>query len=484
MTTMNRRFLPLLFTLLLLSTGSGHSQSIVDFPAAGLVLGQGNFTTGVAASPPTAASLGEMSAVIVDPGSGKVFVADTNHNRVLRYPDKASLANGAAAEYVFGQPDFSAALSPSPPTASSLNSPTGLALEINGELWVSDTDNNRVLMYTSAVTRVDASPAAVKVIGQPDFVSNSTPVTPSASSMNAPMGLHLDTDSVLWVADFGNNRILQFTNAGSLADGAPALHLGLFGQATFLTSAPGSGAADLDGPTALSLDEFGTLWVADRGNNRVSGFTLAPHAPAGTAATRVLGQSDFASVDAGLSASRLDGPSGIFIDGTSLWVLDQGNNRALRFAGLETIANGADASTVVGQPDFTSNETAVNARRLNSPFLGIFVDTSGSLWISDLLNNRILRFDTGPGNSPTLNVRGKTRILTSRGSLLLRGTATADVAIERIIVQNRTLTFTARGKENWKSRVRLFNGRNVLRVTAIDDIGVKSRPVRVVVTKR
>lgn len=484
MTTMNRRFLPLLFTLLLLFTGSGHSQSIVDFPAAGLVLGQGNFTTGTSASPPTASSLGEMSAIIVDPVSGKVFVADTDNNRVLRYPDKASLANGAAAEYVFGQADLASALSPSPPTASSLNSPTGLGLDTDGDLWVSDTDNHRVLLYTSAVTRVDVSPAAVKVFGQPDFVSNSTPGTPSASSMNAPMGLHLDTDSNLWVADSENHRVLQFVGAELLADGAPAFHEGLFGQATFLTSAPGSGAAALNEPIALSLDEFGTLWVADRGNNRVSGFPRAPSAPAGTAATRVLGQSDFTSVDPGLSASRLDAPSGVFVDGTSLWVLDQNNHRALGFSGIETIANGTAASTVVGQPDFTSNETAVNARRLNSPFLGILVDTSGSLWISDLLNNRILRFDTGPGNSPTLKVRGKTRILTSRGSLLLRGTATADAAIERIIVQNRTLTFTARGKENWKRRVRLLDGRNVLRVTAIDDIGVRSRPVRVVVTKR
>ncbi|PAW64904.1 MAG: hypothetical protein B9S36_01495, partial [Verrucomicrobiia bacterium Tous-C2TDCM] len=329
MTTMNRRFLPLLFTLLLLSTGSGHSQSIVDFPAAGLVLGQGNFTTGSSASPPTASSLGEMSAIIVDPASGKVFVADTDNNRVLRYPDKDALANGAAAEYVFGQADLASALSPSPPTASSLNSPTGLALEITGDLWVSDTDNHRVLMYASAVTRVDASPAAVKVFGQPDFVSNGTPGTPSASSMNAPMGLHLDTDSALWVADFGNNRVLQFVGAELLADGAPAFHLGLLGQPDFLTSAPGPNAASFSGPTALSMDEFGTLWVADRGNNRVSGFPLSSDAPAGTAATRVLGQSDFTSVDPGLSASRLDAPSGVFVDGTSLWVLDQNNHRVL-----------------------------------------------------------------------------------------------------------------------------------------------------------
>jgi|APTNR8051073442_1049403.scaffolds.fasta_scaffold10129_3 sugar lactone lactonase YvrE len=458
-----------------------HAQQVVNFPAADLVLGQTNFTSGNAAITPTASNLGEMSAVIIDPTSGKVFVADTGNSRVLRYPDKDTLANGAAAEYVFGQANFTSALSSDPPSATSTNSPIGLALDGSGNLWVSDTDNNRVLMFSSAVTRVDVLPAATKVLGQAGFVTRNAASPPSASSMNAPMGLHIDDSGDLWVADSTNRRVLRFDNAVGLANGAAAG--GVLGQGSFVTNTSGSGAGAFADPVAVTVDGTGTLWVADRSNNRVSGFPLAGSAANGAAATRVLGQSSFATVTAGLSASRFDGPSGVFADANVLWVLDQSNHRALRFAGLGGIANGGAASTVVGQPDFTSKDTTVNARRLESPFVGLFLDLSGSLWVSDLSHNRVLRFNPGIEERPTVTVRGRTRFSTGRGSVLLRGRASAGVSIDRVIVQNQTVPFFARGTEKWKVRIRLVDGRNLLRVFAIDENEVRSRPLRVVVTR-
>lgn len=458
-----------------------HAQQIVNFPAADLVLGQANFTSGSAAVTPTASNVDETSAVIIDPASGKVFVADTGHSRVLRYPDKDTLANGAAAEYVFGQADFTSSLGSNPPSATSANSPIGLALDGSGNLWVSDTDNNRVLMFSSAVTRVDLSPAATKVLGQAGFTTRNAPSPPSASSMNAPMGLHVDESGDLWVADSANRRVLRFDNAAGLANGAAAG--GVLGQGSFVTNTSGSGAGAFADPVAVTVDGTGTLWVADRSNNRVPGFPLAGSAANGAAATRVLGQSSFATVTAGLSDSRFEGPTGVFADANALWVLDQSNHRALRFAGLGGIANGGAASTVVGQPDFTSKDTAVNARRFESPFVGLFLDQSGSLWVSDLIHHRVLRFDPGNDARPTVTVRGKTRLTTKRGSIILRGRASADVPIDRVIVQNQTVSFSARGSKSWKARVRLLDGRNLLRVFAIDENETKSRPVRVVVTR-
>lgn len=234
----------------------------------------------------------------------------------------------------------------------------------------------------------------------------------------------------------------------------------------------------------MTVDGAGTLWVADRDNNRVVGFPNAGSAGNGTAATKVLGQADFAGVSAGLSASRINGPSGVFATGDSLWVLDQSNHRALRFAGPATIANGAAASTVVGQSDFTSNALALNGRRFADPFLGIFVDGSGSLWISDLDRNRVLRFDPGSDPRPTLEVRGKTRIKTERNRVLLRGTASSSVPIDRVFAQKQGARFSARGAEKWRVRIPLVDGRNLVRVVAVDENGVSSRRVRVVIDRR
>jgi hypothetical protein len=136
------------------------AADILTFPSADLVLGQTGFNSFVETNPPTATSLADAGDIIVDSATGKVFVADVENNRVLRYPNKDTLVNGNAAEYVFGQANFTSKVSTLPPSATSLNGPNSLALDGSGRLWVSDPDNNRVIMYTSAVTRTDTSPAA------------------------------------------------------------------------------------------------------------------------------------------------------------------------------------------------------------------------------------------------------------------------------------------------------------------------------------
>ncbi len=479
---MNRSVPFLLFVAGCLAGSAVDAQSIINFPAADLVLGRPDFTSGDPTNPPAASTLSEPSAIIVDPVSGKVFVADTENSRVLRYPDRDALANGAAAEYVFGQANLTSRLAPDPPSAASVNSAVGLALDGAGNLWVSDSDNNRVLMFTLAVTRVDPSPTAAKVLGQANFTTRNAPSPPTNASMSRPNGLHVDGSGDLWVVDTGNHRILRYDNASALANGAAAG--GVLGQAAFNTNGSGSGAGSLAGPIAASVDGAGTLWVADRDNNRVVGYPNAGSATNGAVATKVLGQADFAGVSAGLSASRLNGPSGVFATGDALWVLDQSNHRALRFASPATIANGAAASTVVGQPNLTSNAVALNGRRFADPFLGLFVDGSGSLWVSDLNRNRVLRFDPGSDPRPTLKVRGKTRITTGRNIVRLRGTASSNVPIDRVFAQNQSVRFPARGAERWKVRIPLLDGRNLLRVVAVDENAISSRRVLVVINRR
>lgn len=73
--------------------------------AASLVLGQPDFTTNTTAT--SAEGMRGPFGVAVDPTTGKVFVTDTFNSRVLRFASVAALSNGAAAEGVLGQPDFS-----------------------------------------------------------------------------------------------------------------------------------------------------------------------------------------------------------------------------------------------------------------------------------------------------------------------------------------------------------------------------------------
>src|SRR6476469_4344861 len=99
-TRAGRILLALALFALLLSTAAAFTNG----QAASLVLGQPDFTSSPQAT--TASRMDQPTGVAIDPTSGKVFVADCSNNRVLRFASGAALVNGAAAEAVLGQPNF------------------------------------------------------------------------------------------------------------------------------------------------------------------------------------------------------------------------------------------------------------------------------------------------------------------------------------------------------------------------------------------
>ena len=106
---------------------------------------------------------------------GNLFVADANNNRVLEY--NTPLSSGAANR-VFGQPDFSSRTSNNAGlSAKSLAHPSDVALDAQGNLLLADSGNNRVLEYDTPLT---SDTTADRVFGQPDFNSN----TPNNGGVN------------------------------------------------------------------------------------------------------------------------------------------------------------------------------------------------------------------------------------------------------------------------------------------------------------
>jgi hypothetical protein len=211
-----------------------------------------------------------------------------------------------------------------------LSGPTGIAVFGEEVVLVADTGNNRVLVWKT-MPATDDTPADL-VLGPPDFQSSSTPITPSASSMNAPRGIYFD-GARLFVADTGNNRVLVWNGLPS-ASGQPADHV--LGQSNFASGQPNGAAAaptaaTLSGPLAVTVIAGTHVVVSDAGNHRVLFFS-GP-VTNGMSASGVLGQPDFVHGDAPASptASRLRAPSALATESGLLFVGDSGHNRVLRY---------------------------------------------------------------------------------------------------------------------------------------------------------
>jgi hypothetical protein len=148
---------------------------------------------------------------------------------------------------------------------------------------------------------------AALVLGQSNFVNNENSTT--QSGMYDPMGLAADASGDVWVADFENSRVLEFSPPYSNGMNAALV----LGQGNFTASRTAVTQSGLNSPWSAAVDASGNVWVADEQNNRVlsfasakafsgvlySSFTAAWSAngnPAGTLYTAQLSMNGFATI--------------------------------------------------------------------------------------------------------------------------------------------------------------------------------------------
>ena len=468
----------LLLAGLALTTTAAFGKTIPNFAEASLVLGQTDFTSKLAPIPPNAASLNNPVSVIVDPVTRKVFVAEEGNDRVLRYASADALANGAQAEAVFGQALFTTKTKAV--TSNQFGGdPESLFLDAKGRLWVPDYGGNRVLRFDFAAIR-DSSPSADRVYGQPDFTTGTSGTT--ATTMNRPYDVCVDSADRLWVADSSNNRVLRFDSITTKPSGAAAD--GVLGQPNFTTNTEGSGNNGLQFPLGVTISASGSLYVSSYNGSRVMRYDNAAGLGANAPASAVLGQPDFATTVSGTTAAKMAYPSGAWITpDDSLWVADAGNHRVLRFNNASTKPSGAAADGVLGQPDFTSGLSATTRRGMTSPGYRPFVDTTGSLWIADSNNNRVLRFS--PDATPPLLVVTAPAKVTKKPVVTLKGTASDTYGISKVEYRiGKGPLKLATGTTAWSFKAKLKKGKNTITVTATDVDGIKSLRKVIKITRK
>jgi uncharacterized protein (TIGR03437 family) len=317
-------------------TGPAGSASRVigqlDFPynAPNLVEGKEFFTAGPLSSASGSAIL-DLSAT-----PPHLYVADTGNNRILGFNDFTHAVNGQKADLVIGQPDLLHTMVNYPsnvattPNAQGLNSPSSLAIDSAGNLYVADTFNARILRFpapfASGTTNLES---ADLVIGQTDFSSSVPDAT--AVTMSAPIALALTVEGAnasitnsgyLVAADANQNRVLFFPKPFS--DGMSATKV--LGQPSFTSTASGPLPASLASPRGVAVDPEDRILVADTGNSRVQVFGSVQSVPAFLAAPSF-------SLSAGLTSPVSIGVA----QSSQFWVADAAQNQLLHYPSIDQL---------------------------------------------------------------------------------------------------------------------------------------------------
>lgn len=328
--------------------------------------------------------------IVFDTVHHRLFVSDTLNDRVLVFTLNTdnTIASKTPAN-VLGQTDFTACAYGAL-TQSTMSLPTGLAYDsANDRLFVAEYGGHRVLVFDTA--GISDGENAVNVLGQGDFAPHGYSTT--QSTMSYPEQLAYDSaNSRLFVADSGNSRVLVF-DVASISDGENAVKV--LGQADFTTGSSAVTQSGMDGPVGVALDSAtNRLFVSDSVNNRVLVFDVAAITD-GENAVNVLGQANFTSNAVATTQAGMDSPRHFAFDSTNnrLFVAEADNNRVLIFD-VAAISDGENAANVLGQADFTSGGYATSQSTLDAPTGLAFDSTNNRLFVGEQDNNRVMIFDT------------------------------------------------------------------------------------------
>lgn len=286
-----------------------------------IVLGQPDFSSGLPNGGAAVSASGMVTPNWVSLQGGRLAISDSGNHRILIWNAIPTQSN-QPADICLGQASCTTAVAAT--TSIGLRAPGGLGF-MGNSLWVSDTGNNRVLLFSPPIGN---GSAASLVVGQQDFVSAGINVGGlSARTLNAPRGV-LTVGSKLVVADRGNNRVLIW-NELPTGPGTPANVV--IGQRDFVTSYTRPARDLIENPLGVSVHQ-GRLYVALGAQSRILYWNTLPSTN-GEPADGVLGQTDFVTTAPNSPLlppiERLSVPTQIVVSGHQLFVADQTYNRVV-----------------------------------------------------------------------------------------------------------------------------------------------------------
>ena len=379
--------------------------------------------------PATAATISPHGIAVS--ASGDIYFADDSNHKVRKITPGGIISTVAGT----GVADYTG--DGGPATSAALNTPTGVAIDATGNLYIADNGNLAIRKVTPAgiittfagggfetddgVAPLNAAiiPLSVSVsptgdvyvadfltyrvrkisggkittvagTGDAGFSGDGGPAT--AAALNSPSSAAITADGIVYIADSGNSRIRKVTADGRISTVA--------GNAQFRTGGDGGPAisAVMYLPSGVAADKSGNLYISEQSKNRVRKVSRD-----GTISL-FAGTGEPGRTGDGGPATRatLDGPAGLAADAQgNVYIADQVNSVIRKVTPAGFITNFAGT----GRFEFNGDNKPPSAAALFGP-AAVAVDATGAVYVSDTYNHRIRKIPAG-GNIVTIAGSGQ-----------------------------------------------------------------------------
>jgi sugar lactone lactonase YvrE len=378
-----------LFALLLLQTNTlSHAQ--IALPAAGII-------------DTIAGSLNSPGGVAVDRRNGTIYFTDsTSSNRVVKKIDPTTgtvsvyagggwFANNSRkveepnGTWIYCGPLLNGEGGPA--TSAQLGTPSALAVDQNGNLYIADQDDNSVFKVTTdGIIHGLVGNGCPVDTGDGGLAANAT--------IGMPVGVAVDTSGNVFISSYLGNYVRKIDTSGIISQYAGGVY-GPYSKSTVLPGYCGEGddaiLAQLSSPKGLAVDSNGVLYIADSSNGRIR-KVVPGTANSEKCFTPLSGYTPSGYIIEDVTGS-LNNPTGLALDTVdNLYISDAGNSRILKM--LLSVSN-APIYTIAGNgiAGFTGDGgLAINAELGGSSNLevsNIALDSNDNLYIGDTTNQRI-----------------------------------------------------------------------------------------------
>ncbi|MDB5283903.1 MAG: hypothetical protein JWO06_2978 [Bacteroidota bacterium] len=327
------------FSLLALLNLDCRAQTLI----MSTVAGGGNLSIGNSGVPATSAQLQLPSGVAVD-ATGNVYIADPDMNSILKVNATNGLITIFAGSVNGGGFSGDGGLA----DTATLAGPVGVGVDGNGNVYIADAGNDRI-------RKVDVNTGIITTIagnGIPGLSGDGGPAT--SAKLNGPSGVAVDVFGNVYIADRQNNRIRKVSAANghiSTIAGKSAAN----GNGGFSGDGARADFAELAQPNGVAVDASSNVYIADLSNNRIRKITVSTGiittiAGSGPGVSTGTFSGDGGSAD----SAGLYYPRGVAVDiSGNLYIMDSQNNRVRKVsAGIITtvVGNGTPGYSGDGGP--------------------------------------------------------------------------------------------------------------------------------------